>query len=68
MKAGALRLPLPTRAFLVLAGIFLLLKLLRPVIPGSVIVLYMGFVIAGIVIHVTLRDERMREFADFFII
>lgn len=61
-------LPLPTRVFLVLAGIFLLLKLARPVIPGSVILLYMGFVIAGIVIHITLCDERMREFADFFLV
>ena len=68
MKPGAFRLPLPTRMFLVLAGIFLLLKLLRPVIPGSVIVLYMGFVLAGIAIHVTLRDERIREFADFFVV
>ena len=68
MKPGAFRLPLPTRTFLVLAGIFLFLKLLRPVIPGSVIVLYMGFVLAGIAIHVTLRDERIREFADFFVV
>lgn len=67
MRLRTLHLPLPTRAFLVLAGVFLFLKLLRPVIPGSVIVLYMGFVIAGIVIHITLSDERIRRFADFFL-
>jgi len=70
MKLRDLRLPhlpLPSRAFLVLAGIFLLLKLARPVIPGSVIVLYMGFVIAGIIIHITLTDQRIREFAEFFL-
>jgi len=61
------RLPLASRVFLVAAGIFLLLKLVRPVIPGSVILLYMGFVIAGIVIHVTLTDQRMREFGEFFL-
>jgi len=62
------RLPLPSRVFLVVAGIFLLLKIVRPVIPGSVILLYMGFVIAGIVIHVTLSDRRMREFMEFFLV
>ena len=60
-------LPLPSRVFLVLAGIFLLLKLARPVIPGSVIVLYMGFVMAGIIIHITLTDQRIREFSEFFL-
>ncbi|OGA53728.1 MAG: hypothetical protein A3F74_04895 [Betaproteobacteria bacterium RIFCSPLOWO2_12_FULL_62_58] len=67
MKRGDFSLPLPTRAFLVLAGVFFVLKLVRPVIPGSVILVYMGFVIAGIVIHVTLSDERMRRFLDFFL-
>ncbi|MCC6198328.1 MAG: c-type cytochrome [Burkholderiales bacterium] len=62
------RLPLASRVFLVAAGIFLLLKMVRPVIPGSVILLYMGFVIAGIVIHVTLSDRRMREFGEFFLV
>jgi len=61
------QLPLPIRAFLLVVGIFVALKLVRPVIPGSVILLYMGFVIAGVVIHITLDDGRIRQFADFFL-
>lgn len=65
---GALRhLPLPTGAFLVLAAAYIALKLVQPVIPGSVILLYMGFVLAGVVIHVTLTDERIRRFRAFFV-
>ncbi len=60
-------LPLPTGVVLVVAVIYVALKLVRPVIPGSVILLYMGFVIAGAVIHVTLDDERIRRFAAFFL-
>lgn len=60
-------LPLPVGAFLVLAGVFILLKLIRPVIPASVILLYMGFVLAGTIIHITLDDGRMQRFRDFFV-
>ncbi len=62
-----LHLPLPTAVFLVLAGAFVVLKLVRPVIPESVILLYMGLVVAGLIIHVTLTDERIRRFRDFFV-
>ncbi|MCC7487288.1 MAG: cytochrome c [Burkholderiales bacterium] len=61
------RVPLATRVALVVAAIYVLLKLVRPVIPGSVILLYMGFVIAGALIHVTLDDARIRRFVDFFV-
>jgi len=60
-------LPMPTVAFLVVALAYVALKLVRPVIPGSVILLYMGFVIVGVVIHVTLTDDRIRRFRDFFV-
>ncbi len=60
-------LPLPTRALLVLASAYIALKLVRPVIPGSVILLYMGFVLAGVVIHLTLTDDRIRRFREFFV-
>lgn len=59
--------PLPTGAFLVVAAAYVALKLIRPVIPGSVILLYMGFVVVGVVIHITLSDERIGRFRDFFI-
>ncbi len=59
--------PLPVGIFLVLAGMFILLKLVRPVFPSSIVLLYMGFVIAGVVIHVTLDDGRMQRFRDFFV-
>lgn len=61
------RLPLPTIAFLILALSYLALKLVRPVIPGSVILLYMAFILVGIVIHITLDDRRMRSFIGFFV-
>lgn len=64
---ASVRLPLPTGVFLIVASVFILLKLIRPVIPASVILLYMGFVIAGVIIHVTLDDDRMRRFRDFFV-
>lgn len=61
------QLPLPTGAFLIIGAAYVALKLVRPVIPGSVILLYMGFVVAGVVIHLTLTDERIRRFRDFFV-
>lgn len=69
MKVGGMRiqLPLPVGAFLIVAAALVLLKLIRPVIPHSVILLYMGFVIAGVVIHITLDDARIRRFRDFFV-
>ena len=67
LPSWARNVPLPVGAFLVLAGMFVLLKLVRPVFPGSIILLYMGFVIAGVIIHVTLDDGRMQRFRDFFV-
>lgn len=61
------RLPLPVGAFLVVAGAYVLLKLVRPVIPESVILLYMGFIVVGVLIHVTLDDERIGRCRDFFL-
>ncbi|MBI1732877.1 MAG: c-type cytochrome [Gammaproteobacteria bacterium] len=60
-------IPSPLGAFLVIGGMFALLKLTRPVIPHSVILLYMGFVTVGVLIHITLDDERIRRFNDFFV-
>ncbi len=60
-------LPSPVGAFLVVAAVFAFLKLVQPVIPHSVILLFMGFTVVGVVIHVTLDDERIRAFARFFI-
>jgi mono/diheme cytochrome c family protein len=59
--------PLPTGAFLVVVAVFALLKLVRPVIPASVILMYMGFVVAGVIIHITLDDGRIQRFRDFFV-
>lgn len=58
---------LPTQAFGILAGFFILLKLVQPVIPTSVVMLYMGFALAGVVIHITLDNDRMEEFHRFFV-
>lgn len=60
-------MPSPLGAVLVIGGAYLLLRLVRPVIPASVILLYMGFVVVGVLIHVTLDDERIHRFADFFV-
>lgn len=65
---GALRrIPSPVGALLFVAGFYTMLKLIRPVIPHSVVLLYMGFVVAGVLIHLTLDDDRIRRFAGFFI-
>ena len=61
------RLPLPSLAFLVLALVYVGLRLIRPVIPSSAIMLYMGFVLLGLLIHITLDDGRIRRFRDFFV-
>jgi len=60
-------IPLPSGVFLIAAAIFVALKLIRPVIPHSVILMYMGFVVVGLLIHVTLREERIARFRDFFL-
>ncbi len=60
-------LPLPVGCLLVLAGFYLLLKLIQPPIPQSVIIQFMAFAFAGVLIHVTLDDERIRRFLDFFV-
>lgn len=60
-------LPLPVGAAIVVIVAFVALKLIRPVIPHSVILLYMGFILLGVAIHVTLDDDRIRRFWDFFV-
>lgn len=60
-------LPSPVGAVLIVGGMFVLLKQIQPVIPQSVILLYMGFTVVGVVIHITLDDERIRRFAGFFV-
>lgn len=67
VRAKMPSIPLPTAVFLVLAGFFVLLKLVQPVIPASVILLYMGFAVAGVAIHITLDDDRIAQFRGFFI-
>ncbi|GAB4282489.1 MAG: hypothetical protein Kow0058_00940 [Roseovarius sp.] len=60
-------LPLPVGAALVVIAAFVALKAVRPVIPHSVILLYMGFIVLGVVIHITLEDARIQRFWDFFL-
>jgi hypothetical protein len=60
-------MPLPIGCFLVLAGFYLLLRLIQPPIPNSVIIEYMAFALAGVLIHVTLDDERIKRFWEFFV-
>jgi cytochrome c553 len=59
--------PLPVGAALVVILAYVALILIQPVIPQSVILLYMGFITLGVVIHVTLDDERIARFWDFFL-
>ena len=40
-------LPLPVGAALIVIAAFVALKAVRPVIPHSVILLYMGFIVLG---------------------
>ena len=66
-KPGRYLPPLAVGAALVVIIAFAALKLIRPVIPQSVILLYMGFIVLGVVIHVTLDDDRIRRFWAFFL-
>ena len=59
--------PLPVGAALVVILAYLALISVRPVIPQSVILLYMGFIALGVVIHVTLDDDRIARFWGFFL-
>lgn len=61
------QIPLPVGAALLVIAAFVALKLVRPVIPQSVILLYMGFIVLGTVIHITLEDHRIARFRDFFL-
>lgn len=60
-------IPLPVGAALLVIAAFVGLKLVQPVIPQSVILLYMGFIVLGTVIHITLEDHRIARFRDFFL-
>ncbi len=61
------RIPLFLRMGIILAVVFLILQLIRPRLPGSVVVLYMGFALMGISLYVTLDDDRIRKFIGFFV-
>ena len=60
-------LPLPVGAALIVIAAFVVLKAARPVIPHSVVLLYMGFIVLGVVIHITLEDTHIRRFWSFFL-
>lgn len=60
-------LPLPVSAALIVIVAFVALKAIRPVIPHSVVLLYMGFIVLGVVIHITLEDTRIQRFWKFFL-
>ena len=60
-------LPLPVGSALIVIVAFVALKAIRPVIPHSVVLLYMGFIVLGVVIHITLEDTRIHRFWNFFL-
>ncbi len=60
------RIPLFLKMGALIAILFLVLQLIRPRLPASVISLYMGFVFLGVLLYVTLDDARIRAFISFF--
>lgn len=62
-----LQLSIPSAAFLLLAVFYGLLRAVQPPIPGSVISLYLAFVLLGIFLHITLDDGRIQRTLAFFV-
>ena len=62
------RIPLFLRTVIVLVAFYLFLKVgIRPPLPGSVVLLYMAFALLGVIIYITLEDERIGQFLAFFV-
>lgn len=60
------RIPFFWRVVLVFVLLYAFVKFgIRPALPGSVVILYTGFIILGFLIYITLEDSRIESFISF---
>lgn len=60
------RMPLFWRVVLVFVLLYAFVKFgIRPPLPGSVVLLYTGFIVLGMFLYITLDDSRMERFISF---
>src|SRR3989304_8962031 len=59
-------LPSGIVALAIIIGSYVLMRYIaRPPLPSNLVNFFMIFVVAGVVIYITLDDERIDEFLDF---
>ncbi|GAB4537707.1 MAG: hypothetical protein Fur0020_06430 [Thermodesulfovibrionia bacterium] len=53
-------------ALVIIIGAYILMRfVIRPPLPSNLTNFFMMFVIAGVIIYITLEDDRIEEFLDF---
>lgn len=66
MNEGKKNIPSGVVALAILIGSYVLMRFVaQPPLPANLTNFFMIFIIAGVVIYITLADERIREFLDF---
>jgi mono/diheme cytochrome c family protein len=66
MNEGRKGMPSGVTALLVIIGSYVLMRFVaRPPLPSNLTNFFMMFVLAGVLIHITLDDRRIEEFLDF---
>ncbi len=66
MSNGKKKIPSGIVALLVIIGAYVLMRfIIQPPLPANLTNFFMMFVIAGVIIYITLEDERIEEFLDF---
>lgn len=66
MSEGKKGIPSGVVALAILIGSYILMRfVIQPPLPSNLTNFFMIFIIAGVVIYITLEDERIREFLDF---
>ncbi len=59
-------IPSAVLAVLIVIGSYVLMRFVaEPPLPSTLTNFFMMFVIAGVIIHITLEDQRIEEFLDF---
>lgn len=66
MSNGKKGIPSGIVALAVIIGAYILMRfIIQPPLPANLTNFFMMFVIAGVIIYITLEDERIKEFLDF---
>lgn len=66
MSEGRKNIPSGVIALITIIGSYVLMRyIVQPPLPSNLTNFFMMFVLAGVVIYITLTDERIEEFLDF---